>query len=223
MSNLTGALSSLLMSLPLIAVPCLAVFGLPSIGPATAEADAEEGLELGSVDGLGRASSTPPKSSAGGFGEIVNADPTSPPTSPFAIKQSGDRSEIDTTSIHLGSGANRPLGLDDEQPERKASPNTEPSAKAVVDDAFGDVRAPEESPFGDAETDQQSWEEIVAELSAQGLEFYLTSGETPGEYYFTCFIGTGANATQRFEAEGTSPTAAASAVLAEVEEWQASR
>jgi hypothetical protein len=254
MSNLTGAISSLLMSLPLIAVPCLAVFGLPSIGPATAEAESDDAIELGSTSSLGEAATKPPGTVASGFSPIVNAAPAS--TKPLAETNDAvpfgteDRSGLDQRSIRQGSGANLPRGLDDAA-DRAASPEAAPTPvppaspnaaspnaaspdaaspnaafadDAFANDAFADVKSSSPAtPSGAASaTAASSWESIVSQLNAKGItDFYMTNGEKPGEFYFSCSIVTGPKATQRFEAEAASPAAAASAVLAEVEQWQA--
>lgn len=238
MPNLAGAISSLLMSLPLIAVPCLAVFGLPSIGPATAEADADESIELGSTttataDALGVAAEKPPAST--GFSPTLDAGPATAPDAAFAAEPRADRQSIDRTSDRRGASANHAAGIDDDHPN-PARPAAESLGVATssVENPFADVQPPAAttatSPRKTAAfevtpaTSQGSWEQVIARLKGKGAEeFYLANGETDGEFYFTCFFDTGSNTTQRFEAEGATPLDAASTVLAEVEEWQGTR
>jgi len=238
MPNLAGALSSLLMSLPLIAVPCLAVFGLPSIGPATAEAEADDAIELGpagsaTTDALGAASEQPPADA--GFSPIVDAASVTPDHA-FSAESRADRQSIDRTSDRRGASANHAIGIDDD-------PGSAPPATAMTD--LGPATAALENPFADVQppskrdaapkrvapefesarsTRQGSWEQVIAQLKSRGVEeFFLANGESDGEFYFTCYFATGDNTTQRFEAEGDSALVAASKVLAEVEAWQATR
>lgn len=231
MPNLAGAVSSLLMSLPLIAVPCLAVFGLPSIGPATAEAEADDAIELGpasaSTDSLGVASEQPP--AVTGFTPIVDATSTAP--FDMTADTRADRHGIDQTSDRRGALANHAVGIDDEP--GNATPSADGSLGAdtqMVENPFADVQPPKmtkQVPTGDSTAPsvtpgngQASVEQIIAQLRSKGVEeYYLANGENDGEFYFTCFFETDDHTTQRFEAEGASPLDAASTVLAEVEEW----
>jgi hypothetical protein len=238
MPNLAGAISSLLMSLPLIAVPCLAVFGLPSIGPATAEAEADDAIELGpastaTADALGAAAEKPPASA--GFSPIVDAASTANSGAAFAAEPRADRQSIDRTSDRRGASANHAAGIEDDR-AKPSSPAQESlgAATSSLENPFADVQAPAAtaatSPRKTAALEaapaktQGSWEQVIARLKGKGAEeFYLANGETDGEFYFTCFFETGDNTTQRFEAEGATPLDAASTVLAEVEEWQGTR
>lgn len=238
MPNLAGAMSSLLMSLPLIAVPCLAVFGLPSIGPATAEAEADDAIELGpsnssAADALGSASEQPP--AAAGFSPIVDAASASPPENAFAADARADRQSIDRTSDRRGATANHAIGIDDDRATAAppASDSLGTAATSVAENPFADVQSPKTPAadlLGEATSDESaatshgSWEQVLARLKSKGVEeFYLANGETDGQFYFTCFFATGDKTTQRFEAEGATPLDAASTVLAEVEEWQGTR
>ena len=239
MPNLAGAISSLLMSLPLIAVPCLAVFGLPSMGPATAEAEADDAIELGlsdssAADALGHSSDQPPAD--GGFSPIVDAAPATPADTQFAAESRNDRRAIESTSDRRGASANHAIGIGEELastlPPRPTGPAT--GTTTVAENPFADVQAEvvtqasassgRESADTTAASLQGSWEQVIAQLKNKGVEdFFLANGEADGEFYFTCFFNTGNNTTQRFEAEGVTPLDAASTVLAEVEEWQRTR
>jgi len=235
MPSFAGALSSLLMSLPLIAVPCLAVFGLPSIGPATAEAEADDTIELGPsgssvADALGAASEQPPAEP--GFSPIVDAAPTTSPLNSFAAEPRADRQSIDRTSDRRGASANHAIGIDELGAAPAATAMSElGSATSDIENPFADVQTPATSKAApgsevpgsrdDRLTANGSWEQVIARLKSKGVEeFYLANGESDGEFYFTCYFATGGNTTQRFEAEADSALIAASKVLAEVEAWQ---
>jgi hypothetical protein len=218
MSNAAGVLSSVLMTLPLIAVPCLAVFGLPSIGPAQAEAEEDASIQLGgsgdtSAGELGPAAAAPTTAPPAGFGPIVDAARTTASgaePSPFAEVYAADRSAIAPTSDHRGAAANMAVGLDD-RPAANAAPPAEPFARTRPA-----ATAPAARDTG--------YEEIVAKLRSLGVErVALAQGELPGEVHVSCGYGAGGFVRRRFEAEAESPEAAAAEVLAQVEQWLATR
>lgn len=227
MSTVSNALSSLVMSLPLVAVPCLAIFGLPSIGPATAEADAEDAVELSLSDDLGAPSASLTEApSKQAFAPIFDAkqstDEQVAETAPGA-----DRSQIAPTSDHRGASANQAQGLEQEKPAAPVSPNvTAPGAEGKVASA-----PPEEkkelnafSEVVEESTSPSDWEGVLARLRELGIrKFHITDGEIAGQFYFCCSIDAAPNVVQRFEAEASSPTAAAIDVLAQVEQCQGIR
>jgi hypothetical protein len=231
MSNAAGAVSSLLMSLPLVAVPCLAVFGLPSLGPPTADASTEESIELGSpVESAGKA--------AVAFAPIVDAGKTPAEPSPFESFETAqsDRRQIEPTSDHRGAAANRAVGLDHSVVPRERVPSPASNDIAISPDVFAlaDIAPPVTAtaatkaavtaPAAGASS-SAGWEETVARLNGHGIrEFHLTNGEVPGEFHFSCAIyERGRSVTRRFEAEGASPAEAAEDVLQQVEQWLATR
>ena len=217
MSNSAGAVSSIVMSLPLIAVPCLAVFGLPSIGPATAEAEADDSLTLGSADELGPASAResaafPPIVDAGGAPAVA--------TPPIA-----ERTQIDPTSDHRGAAANRAAGLRDAAQTPAAATGSEPFADVLADTTLAATKRPDVASVESASQRPRSWEETVGKLAALGIrDFHLTNGDVAGEFYFTCTTPPDRSAVpRRFEAEGASPSEAAADTLQQVEQWLATR
>lgn len=228
-SQAANALSSLVMSLPLIAVPCLAVFGLPSIGPATAEAEADESIELGLSEELGSASSSPTTSdsSNNSFAPIFDAKQANTEQVAEAVDPPGaDRSQIAPTSDRRGASANQALGLESEaETTRSDYPRTESQDAAVENTQTADSQ--NANPFAEVEADDDrptDWESVLVRLRELGIhKFHITDGEVSGEFYFCCSMSSGPNVTQRFEAEAATPTAAAIDVLAQVEQCQGIR
>lgn len=226
MGTVSNAISSLVMSLPLVAVPCLAIFGLPSIGPATAEADAEDSVELGLNADLGTPTASlaeaPPKQAFAPIFDAKQAD-QEPATE---IATGADRSQIAPTSDHRGASANRALGLDQE----RVAPESL-SEKRVVADldpvSFPPEDNSETNPFSEVaeeKTSPSDWEGVLTRLRELGIrKFHITDGEVAGQFYFCCSIASAPNVIQRFEAEANSPTAAAMDVLAQVEQCQGIR
>ncbi|HEX6984446.1 MAG TPA: hypothetical protein VF170_03680, partial [Planctomycetaceae bacterium] len=149
------------MSLPLIAVPCLAVFGLPSIGPATAEAEADESVTLDVTEDLGTAaaSAAPPA-----FPPIVDAGQTKPAEEPSPFDAGpADRSHIDPTSDRRGAAANRAVGLEEVTP-RPAASTPPPAAAPGVSGAFAIAESPAEPASVPSSPPANSCEAVFAKL-----------------------------------------------------------
>lgn len=229
MSGHSGALSSLVMTLPLIAVPCLAIFGLPSLGPTAAEAEtADGGIDLAKDADLGPAAgAAPPGDDA--FGPIVDAGKTA------EAAGSDSRDAIDPTFDRRGAAANTAKGLDLPPGPSGIAPDSgfppddlaprmppEPPARGfgASDSLLGS--APPSSPAKAV----ASLPEAVARLNGLGInDYYLAPGEKPGAFHFSCAyeVRGPRKETRRFEAEAGDPVAAAVDVLAQIEEWAAGR
>lgn len=231
MANAAGAFSSVLMSLPLIAVPCLAVFGLPSIGPATAGADAEDPVvELAIENDLGTASSslgTPTDAAA--FSPIVDADRSSSTSdaTPFQSALS-DQSEFARTSGHREAAANTAIGLSEStHAHQENSPPAGANSGSFAGIARNTEAAVRESirPSQHDEAPVDSWEQVLARLNELGIRgFHLTNSDVPGMFYFSCNMAEdGRNVTRRFEAEAATPVAAAEDVLGQIQACMATR
>ena len=221
MAGNAGALSSLVMTLPLIAVPCLAVFGLPSLGPATAEADSDEAaVDLGQPT----AEPKPDSSAAPPFGPIVDAGPSS----------QDPRTGIDPTFDRRGAAPNMPLDLDlpDGPPSAPPAASGPFSSQELAGDPFPKTAAapslsttptalpatPPAAPAG------RTLDAAIARLNGVGIhDIRFARGETPGQVYFSCAYGEAKNVTRRFEGEGAGSLAAVEDVLRQVEKYFASR
>ena len=238
MSQLTNTLSSLLMSLPLIAVPCLAIFGLPSpdADPASEE---EMGIELGVPSGLGKATAHPHEDHAhdSPFGSFQDAAATEEHVSANAA---GNRAEIAPASGFQGAAANAAVGLDAEvasphaheehdhaheghnhadEPSHGLETGENPFAEPAADQAVVETGAMVETSASDP-----GWDAALAQLRELGIQqFHLTNSDLPGRFFFCCSLRTSRNILQRFEAEAGTPAEAARDVLAQVESWQSTR
>lgn len=239
MSNAASAFSSILMSLPLIAVPCLAVFGLPSIGPATAEAETDDvALDLGVTGDLGTSTTLGAAENSASFSPIVDAAGTSSvaEATPFQ-SASSDQSEFAPTSVRRDAVANAALGLDEStsSPREISSGQTPASSLGSATTETRTETAFHEPAFEDDDhalsstkrggTDGGSWEASLEKLNALGIrDFHLTNSDVPGQFYFSCNLPeNGRNVTRRFEAEAATPVAAAEDVLQQVLACQAAR
>ena len=200
------------MTLPLIAVPCLAIFGLPSLGPAAAEAVTEPEMELGSAH-----DSVPPLNhshlaDSQQFPRFVDGSSGggAPPARP------ADRSTIDPTADRRAAAANVGLGLDD----LGAAPKD--FAGYTRDrEKFESVGRPASgaTPSGTM-TNGLTLDAILSRLMAIGIyDVRMSAGVSAGESHFSCAYHANGNETRRFEAEALNPQAAAQEVLAQVETW----
>ena len=238
MSGTSGALSSLVMTLPLIAVPCLAVFGLPSLGPATADADADAAVMLGesspdAPDAPARpdASARPDADAADfaaaatPFGGIVDAAGSTGPA-PASRHGFTDRSEIDPTSDRRAAAANMAAGLDPPAAVAESFVRTA-DGKSAGSNPFAELAdAGRSASPGNTPASQPpgSWGEAVARLNTLGVhDFRVTTGEAAGSSHFSCALPIGTQTVRRFEAEAADPLAAMHDVLVQIEQFQRSR
>ena len=215
MSNAAGMLSGAFMTISLLAVPCVAVFGLPAAGGAVAEAESRDGISLGDGD-LGSPPSSPAAlGAAAAFAPLVDASGAAPSgdASRAAEGDAHEQSHLAPTSDRRGAVANTAVGLTD--PTRTVELADE--ASATPENIFKTADGPAAS--------GPSWEAAVEKLGTFGIrDFHLSNGDTAGQFYFTCSLKeAGRNFTRRFEAEGNSPVAAAEDVLAQVEECLGTR
>lgn len=245
MSQLTSVASSLLMSLPLIAVPCLALIQFP----VADSLDAKEQIEIGGVLDESSLGAADLGSEAGQpFGPLQNADAlgqvNANPTDSF-----GGLSDAKTVSANAARGLaetglaagdgkqdhNHPhaLGLDDpaagvhtHETTADANPTGE-DHNPFLPEATG---ASEKMPVGGAEASDSALggdselNHLLAELRELGVQQYqVAKSEVAGEVFFCCFVRTSQNILQRFEAEAATPSDAARDVLNQVKSWQTTR
>jgi len=220
MSNATGMFSGALMTVSLLAVPGVAVFGLPVVGGAVAEADAKDGIALGGELGSPAATS-PATTEAPAFAPLVDAAAPAVSTAKPAAAGSAAQSQphhLAPTSDRHGAVANAAIGLPDDS---RLAVVPEAPARALEGTPTSNVFAEVEptAPAAAAQAAACSWEDAVQRLGELGIrDFHLTNGEVAGEFHFSCSVKEAKrNLTRRFEAEGATPVAAAADVLAQVE------
>lgn len=249
MPQFANVLSSLLMSLPLVAVPALAIFGLPSAGSTSADGD-EAGIALikPSAD-LGDSTShhdhhegEHDDSIDFSFGEIQHAG--GPGAELAHAKDSrrvvanaaGVRSAIATTSAHQGTLANSGGGVSLESSSTPVDPSAFSWAnprKSADDSTSGETEnsspvTPDRASGVAGATGTQSTnlacQKLLSRLRETGVKhFRLTNSDVAGKVFFCCSVRTSRNILQRFEAEAATPIAAVQDVLTQVESWQSTR
>lgn len=224
MSNAAGMFSGALMTVSLLAVPCVAVFGLPSIGQAVTDTETKDGVALGETDDLGASAASPAVTAeAPAFAPMVDAGNSGAAAAvSFGDKAAADQPHLDPTSDRRGAAANTAVGLE-ESP--RAQPPVETAEKPEDFPPRNVFESVEDTASQAAPVQAASWEAVVERLGGFGVrDFHLTNGEAPGQFYFTCSIKDARrNLTRRFEAEGASPVVAAEDVLAQVEECLGTR
>ncbi len=213
MANAAGMFSGVLMTVSLLAVPCVAVFGLPSVGQAVTEASSKEGvsLEMGDELGTPAASQAPPASA---FAPLVDAGKAEPAVPALAVSNVAEHPHLDPTSDRRGAVANTAVGL--AEPKRTAE-RIDDAPPARIENVFAIADRPAAR--------GASYESALARLSAYGVrDFRLLDGDAAGEFHFCCSLkDSGRRFTRRFEAEGVTAVAAAEDVLAQVEECLGTR
>lgn len=218
MSNAAGMFSGALMTVSLLAVPCVAVFGLPAVGGVAAEAEGKDGVALGGELGSPAAAATgdaPVFAPVVDLGDVASA----PATGGTAAAKPH---HLDPTSDRQGAVANVAVGLpaDERLPVSPTEPAGPPRGAEVpgIKPQTNVFEVPDPvTPT--AEPAATTWESAVARLGEFGIrDFHLTNGEVAGEFHFSCSVkDAGKNLTRRFEAEGATPVAAAADVLSQVE------
>jgi hypothetical protein len=218
MSKVAGTLSSIVMTIPLLAVPCLAIFGLPSFGPAVAEAETDTAVQLADGGGsLGQPAA--PAAGSDPFAPIVDAAGAASAPNSIGSGTAAGQPHLDETSDHRYAGANRAIGL--EETRVAVAPAAPPAAKSTDEPLKTPFRRVDDEPPAAPEAKAAasgSWETAVAKLGALGAsDVRAATGEVPGEFYCTCTLREGGRVTRRFESEAATKAAAAADLLAQVE------
>lgn len=206
-SKAQGPIATLMLLLPLLALPLLAVFGIPQFAPAVASP-----VTTGREDDDQRADHSRHYSADDLFASSAN------PTDPFA--------ETPTAHVDHQLPPRRPLNRDVKTSATPQSPIPRES-RSRLSSVMGTQRlaAPAESPAAKA-PQPLTWNAAVARLRAMGIRhFRLESGDRPDQFVFVCSFHPAGNPriTRRFEAEASDPLVAVSSALAQVEAWRRQR
>jgi hypothetical protein len=228
MAASTGSsLATVLMSVPLAAIPLMAIFGIPQFTEVVASPDnGREDLVVGPDADLGH-----PLNPAS-FRERSSDLPDNAPA--FSSRDSSD--------VPLGNPFDLPAGSADdvstELPPGQAAFRSEGAAGAMdgprPSTRHGAVPGTGHSIDGDARSDgavtpvppvsgmQMTWRDATRRLEELGIDnYHLERGESFESYLFVCTFQPAdtTNVTMRFEAEADEPLAAVSDVLNQIDRW----
>jgi hypothetical protein len=187
------------MSIPLAAIPLMAIFGIPRFAPVVASpqpADGHDAFDL-PVD-LGTEEQEPesigaaePWSNSGNDAPLY--DPAEDQSAPVEFGPSAPTGMQDSDGL-----ANRPQSLDSSAASR-SSTATPPA------------------------TGQLSWRDAARRLDELGVhDFQLRPGTQPDTFLFACAIAPNGDrrVVRRFESESADPLTAVGEVLTQIKEWR---
>lgn len=210
-SKAQGPLATLMLLLPLLALPLLAVFGIPQFAPAVASP-----VTTGREDDDHRGDNGRHYSADDLFAASAN------PTDPFA----------ETPTARFDHPLPRRRVADQpaptpSAPRRTATPARASPAQRESRARLSSVMGTQRTAPAEANSPQRlNWDAAVARLRTMGVHrFRLESGDRPDQFVFVCSFRPADNPriTRRFEAEASDPLVAVSSALAQVEAWRRQR
>jgi len=200
-----GSLSTVMMSIPLAAIPLMAIFGIPRFAPVVASPDAGGGpdafdmpVDLGFDDGDASAESV---ATAEPWPGAANDAPLYSPVDRQPNASLESRTETTDEWGDRLDHPNRPRSLD----PSSAPPTAIPVTRAVQERAG-----------------QGTWRDATRRLNELGVhDFQLRPGTNPETFLFACVVSPNGDpkVVRRFESESTEPLAAVDNVLTQIEEW----
>ncbi len=211
-----SSLATLLLLIPILAIPLLAVFGVPQFVP-----NVESPLEDGS-DAAADATDAP------AFASITEES-----TSPFTR-------ERDTASTPMTDDWGTAAPAEDRLAQRRRQLGAEPTASTATSSAptRPAAAAPYRRPIGTAprelhtttpqsgEAATLTWRSAVARLNELEIRnFRLEPGQHVGEFVFICSFTPSDSPwlSQRFEAQADEPLRAVENVLDQIDDWMTER
>ncbi len=235
-----SSLATILMSVPLAAIPLMAIFGIPQFAPVEASPDGDEAIALGDVQSDRALHDRYRRRASDLLSDTDDREPTdplsdAPPYDPFrdAEQSARDRDRIDRAG---GRSLSEPVETmrgrelqpwdDDGRQSRDAlGDRSDVSDEARNDEVAVNTDAARFRETGGSDrepADNLTWRQAVRELSERGIEnFRLERGRDAESFLFVCTLAPGDNphVTMRFEAESIDPLAAVSNVIDQVDAW----
>jgi hypothetical protein len=220
-----GSLATFLFSIPLAAIPLMAIFGIPQFAPVVAGPDSGAAVE---DEYRNRAS------------DILRPYEDRELSQPLS-----DAPAYDGGGAQLGepggayrdlaqSQQRRPEGFPEESTPGDAAPFDGSSGRDAIasnaaeshdpwsDDSDRSARLEPESATSTPGSATLTWREASRQLAEMGIEdYHLERGGADGSFLFVCsFAPAGAaHVTMRFEAESDDPLHAVADVLGQVDRW----
>jgi hypothetical protein len=210
------------MSVPLAAIPLMAIFGIPQFAPVSASPDDEE-VSLGDPQPVRRDRDRLRQRSSDLLAGVDEREPLeslsdAPAYDPFR----GD-AESPATSTHPRTPARSDQAWIDAT-DALPGDTVDLADPATPENAAVDAarRLTETGGSGSNAASRMSWREAARELSDRGIEnFRLERGHDAESFLFVCTLtpGDAPHVTMRFEAEAVEPLAAVGNVLDQVDAW----
>lgn len=237
---LSGALATISIFIPLVAVPLLALFGMPQMSGTLASTQSDD---LKFVD---QASTN----LAPAVAQSAATDPASPSKSSSVSAPASDTA-TGAEQSHDGTGAKagqadpfadfvRPAASEIGHKQQAAVSEVQTSLPvkreqlATIDEGNG---LPQKSLVAFSKGDKEkaaegrsaakgstlNWKDAIDRLNALGIrDFQLQPGVRDGEFLFSCRLNARTNPriTRRFEAEASEPLEAVTEVLRQIDDWR---
>lgn len=228
----SSPLSTILMGIPLAAMPLMAIFGIPNLAPLTAQtSELNSFFQSPPTDVAGQASAQPFNQT--GFGESGQSSVTGSAAPAWnSGGTSAPTAEMGQASAPAANSLNAPQNRVEVPWQQDSQQNlTAQLANPVNTQPVTMVQqsSPQQnSATGIGVSGQQpvaspsaiSWQGAIAQLQQWGIENYrLQAGSRPGQFLFVCFYKPAENPTLtvRYEAEAEDPLAAVSNVLQQIQ------
>ena len=215
----SSPLTTFLFSIPLAAIPLMAIFGIPQFAPVVASPDDADEY-------------TAPHSSRNPDHRRRAADLMQPYDNRGLAQPLSDAPDFDArdgAAVDLGGGSesfesfDRPAGSPRSASTSQATPfgGDDPFQ---ADSGWSDPGRTNETPPAGAPpaASRLTWRQAASLLSEMGIDdYHLEPGAEEGSFLFVCSLSPAgaSNVTMRFEAESEDPLLAVSDVLGQVDRW----
>jgi hypothetical protein len=216
-----GSLATLLLAIPLAAIPLMAVFGIPEfthLSAATPEASPPDLVRQPTI------SFDPPADST------ATSDERNRRAAADLLSPAPDRTSQHSAGQEQIGWGDVPMATTAEPVARTAAPaqpaQTQPSPRpmqtAAPQPLIRTLEGADATPAPAATATGLTWREATRRLEEVGITDYrLERGDMSDRFLFVCRFSPGGDEriVQRFEAEAAEPLEAVENVLAQVESW----
>jgi hypothetical protein len=225
-----SSLGTLLFSVPLAAIPLMAIFGIPQFAPLVASPERSGGYDRHSDDRSSDVRIRGGRRQAEEFADEL--DESEAPEFDADRRPSLDRSLEDRYGRAAAGRARSQRDSAQEVPQTELGEDRqeESPASAFADDLLDrrSTRDRNESPSATEAPAQPAatgltWQSAAQRFQALGISSYhLEPGSNPTSFLFVCSFcpELHPNVTMRFESESADPLLAVDDVLAQIDRWQ---
>jgi hypothetical protein len=228
-----GSLATLLFSVPLAAIPLMAIFGVPQLAPVANLIEDDEDGDRDDGRRRPRSSDLDDRADLGEFSESASDAPffDGDTGDGFEEADAGGRHDARDSDRRIAEGTDRrrrPEAMSEPWPPADEGRTDRGIPNGLHEDVsnWPDARVAESSALGGAEASEPAsltWPEAARELSERGIQnYHLEQGHNEQSFLFVCAFTPpdAANVMMRFEAESAEPLEAVQSVLDQIDGWQ---
>src|SRR5690606_10232719 len=218
-----GSLATLLLAIPLSAIPLMAVFGIPEFTPLSAATQESSPPDLvrqpmASFDPPTDSTATSDERNRRAAGDLLSPAPARRPQDSAGLQQKGvvGESSVAVTAAPHAATASASA------PSARSQPSPRPMQTAAPQPSIRPLATAETALAPAATASGLTWREATRKLEEVGITDYrLERGDSSDRFLFVCRFSPGGDEriVQRFEAEAAEPLAAVENVLAQVDHW----